>query len=200
MMHELRGETESAEEIVFPDLIPLYGLSDIRGSSSMRNQAIVSDLLAQLDLALNVIRAAQSERPQPALAQLAFRLQRYVESMHPEMATEDESSILAYLSDQIEPLFDDLSQLGPAVAAEVERDEVEPVGERRRQVVPPVRVRTATVEQRDRGAPGLAPLEGVELDAREAAAGRRAEASAARVHGGGSLPVRTGVRPREREA
>ena len=120
MMHELRGEAEGAEEIIFPDLIPLYGLSDIRGSSSLRNEAIVSDLLDQLELASNVIKAAQSEKPQPALGQLGFRLTRYIESLHPEMATEDESSIAAFLTGQIEPLFEELARLDPVVAKKVE--------------------------------------------------------------------------------
>jgi len=120
MRHELRGDTEGAEEIVLSDLVPLYGLSDVRGSSLLRNRAIVADLLAQLELALKVVRAAQSERPQPALGQLAFRLTRHIDSMHPDMATEDETSTLAFLRDQVEPLFDDLSQLDSAVAAEVQ--------------------------------------------------------------------------------
>lgn len=119
LMRELRGETEGAEEIVFHDLMPLYGLSDIRGSSSLRNAAIVSDLLSQLQLASSVISAAQLERPQPALGQLEFRLEQYIETLHPEMATEDESSILAYLHAQIEPLFEDLARLDPKVEAEV---------------------------------------------------------------------------------
>ena len=120
LMHELRGDVEGAEEIVFHDLIPLYGLSDIRGSSSLRSEAIASDLLAQLQLAINVIKAAQSERPQPALGELEFRLYGYMESIHPDMATEDESAIVDYLHDHIEPLFEELARLAPAVAAGVE--------------------------------------------------------------------------------
>ena len=117
---ELKGEPEGAEDIVFRDLVPLYGLSDIRSSSSLRNSAIVSDLLAQLELAKTVIAAAQSARPQPALGELGFRLTQYLESLHPGMATEDESSLIDYLQREIEPLFDDLAALDPAVAERVD--------------------------------------------------------------------------------
>ena len=120
LQRELRGEMEGAEEIVFRDLVPLYGLTDIRSSSNLRNSAIVSDLLAQLELARTVITAAQSARPQPALGELGFRLTSYIESLHPEMATEDESSLIDYLQRAIEPLFDELAPLDPAVATGVE--------------------------------------------------------------------------------
>lgn len=128
MRHELRGETRQAEEIVLPGLIPLYGLTDIRSSSAIRNRVIVADLLAQIRLASRVVDAAQSERPQPALGQLGYRLEEYAESLHPEMATEDESSILAYLQRQIEPLFDELAALGPRVAEAVSayREAIDP--------------------------------------------------------------------------
>ncbi|MDX1417953.1 MAG: hypothetical protein R3293_27375, partial [Candidatus Promineifilaceae bacterium] len=37
------------EEIVFDEVYPLYGLSDIRGSSTHRVQSIQSDLIQQLN-------------------------------------------------------------------------------------------------------------------------------------------------------
>jgi hypothetical protein len=117
---ELSAEAEDAEEIVFGDLVPLYGLSDIRSSSSLRNSAIVEDLRTQVRLATAVINSAQSVRPQPALGEFGYRLERYASFLHAEMATEDESSLIEYLQGQIEPLFDDLGRLDPEVAASVE--------------------------------------------------------------------------------
>jgi hypothetical protein len=120
LQQELRGDVEGAEEIVFRDLIPLYGLSDIRGSSSLRNRAVVADLLEQLELANAVIKSAQSAGPQPALGELEYRITRSVESLHPEMATEDESSVLDHLQRKVEPLFEHLAALDPTVREAVE--------------------------------------------------------------------------------
>src|SRR5262249_53684879 len=46
------------EPIVFEGVYPLYGLADIRGSSTQRAYAIQSDLLTQLGLARAVLQAA----------------------------------------------------------------------------------------------------------------------------------------------
>src|SRR5262249_56149043 len=46
------------EPIVFEGVYPLYGLADIRGSSTQRGQAIQADLLTQLGLARAVVQAA----------------------------------------------------------------------------------------------------------------------------------------------
>ena len=46
------------EQIVFHDVYPLYGLVDMRNSSRIRNEAIRADLREQLQLALDVINAA----------------------------------------------------------------------------------------------------------------------------------------------
>jgi hypothetical protein len=51
------------ERIVFPDVYPLYAIADIRGSSTQRSWAIQSDLLAQLGLARDALRAAHAARP-----------------------------------------------------------------------------------------------------------------------------------------
>jgi hypothetical protein len=52
------------EPIVFSDVYPLYAIADIRGSSTQRSSAIQADLLAQLALARDVLRAAHDARRQ----------------------------------------------------------------------------------------------------------------------------------------
>ena len=72
-LERLRGTASplaEIEPIVFSDVYPLYGLSDIRGSSTQRAFSIQSDLLSQLSLARQVVRAAHDVRPLPALDEL----------------------------------------------------------------------------------------------------------------------------------
>eukprot|EP01090_Pellita_catalonica_P016891 TRINITY_DN4982_c0_g3_i7.p1 TRINITY_DN4982_c0_g3~~TRINITY_DN4982_c0_g3_i7.p1 ORF type:complete len:379 (+),score=62.16 TRINITY_DN4982_c0_g3_i7:163-1137(+) len=47
-------EKVKIEDIIFPDVHPLYGQSDIKGSSVARNAAIKEDLITQLSLAIPV--------------------------------------------------------------------------------------------------------------------------------------------------
>jgi len=51
------------------------------------------------------------------------------------------------------------------VAALIERDHVEPVGERGRHQIEPVSVRRAAVQEAERGATGRAPLEEAQAEA-----------------------------------
>src|SRR5215471_990683 len=59
------------EPIVFENVYPLYGLADIRGASVQRGVAIQADLLTQLRLAADVLRAACEARSLPALDELS---------------------------------------------------------------------------------------------------------------------------------
>ena len=60
-----RADSGEMEPIVFRDVHPLYAVSDIRGSSTHRAWAIQADLLTQLGLAREVLRAAYDD-PAPA--------------------------------------------------------------------------------------------------------------------------------------
>ncbi len=66
------------EPIVFEGVYPLYGLADIRGSSVQRSVAIQADLLTQLGLAADVLRAACDARSLPALDELRYRVDKRI--------------------------------------------------------------------------------------------------------------------------
>ncbi len=105
------GQDRSAgemEPIVFEGVYPLYGLSDIRGSSTQRNECIRADLAGQLSLALDVVRAAAAVKPMPIFDELDFRLSGMVDSVIEHLGSGDELSILDYLRSEVEPLFQHL--------------------------------------------------------------------------------------------
>jgi len=109
-----------AEEIVFPEVYPLYGLTDIRGSSTARASAIQADLLAQIGAARSVVAAAADARPIPALDELDHRLAQLVTRVSEGLVSDDESEVLGVLAREIEPLLDELSTFGPTVATQVD--------------------------------------------------------------------------------
>jgi hypothetical protein len=112
--HEGEEATE-LEPIVFRDVYPLYAASDIRGSSVQRNVAIQADLGAHLRLALAVVEAARAARPLPILDETAYRIERHARQIAQVLASGDEVAVLAFLRQQVEPLFDHLAGFGPAV-------------------------------------------------------------------------------------
>ena len=75
------GESSEMASIVFPNVVPLYGQADIRGSSDARNRSIQADLTSQLELAKEVIHWAQKAKSWPLLGEYQFRIERRISSM-----------------------------------------------------------------------------------------------------------------------
>src|SRR5262247_2050222 len=77
--HQRHSSVEGGAEmepIVFEGVQPLYGLADIRGASVQRGVAIQADLLTQLRLGADVLRAASEARSLPALDELRYRVDK----------------------------------------------------------------------------------------------------------------------------
>jgi hypothetical protein len=108
------------QPIVFPNVYPLYALSDIRGSSTQRALAIQTDLLTQLGLAREVIRAAQEDRELPALGELLYRIDRSIAEVSGALTAGGEVGVIAFLRSDVEGLFDHLQTFGAAVQARIE--------------------------------------------------------------------------------
>ena len=108
------------EPIVFEGVHPLYGLSDIRGSSVQRALAIQADLLSQLNLAAAVVQAAGRARSLPALDELGYRISKQVAQIERGLSSGDEVGIIAFLRAQVEHLFDYLGQFGREVRSRIE--------------------------------------------------------------------------------
>ena len=108
-----------AGRIIFKNVYPLYGLSDIRHSSATRNTAIQNDLLEQLSLAHNVIVEAAIERPLPVLDQISFRISQYADRIAKGASTEDETTVLEFLRHDVESLFVRLESFGERVVERI---------------------------------------------------------------------------------
>ena len=107
------------EPIVFEGVYPLYGLADIRGSSTQRAHAIQSDLLTQLGLARAVVQAANEVRPMPALDELMYRIDAHASRIERSLSSSDEVGIIAFLQAEVERLLDHLSTFGPGARERV---------------------------------------------------------------------------------
>jgi GAF domain-containing protein len=116
------------EPIVFRDVYPLYAVSDIRGSSTHRAWAIQADLLTQLGLARDVLRAAHDARALPILDQLTHRIDGHVAEIEVTLRSGDELGVMNFLKADVEPLFDHLQTFGGSVRERIDayRAKVDP--------------------------------------------------------------------------
>ena len=108
------------EPIVFRDVHPLYAVSDIRGSSTHRAWAIQADLLTQLGLARDVLRAAHDARALPILDQLTHRIDGHVAEIEVTLRSGDELGVMRFLKADVEPLFDHLQTFGDGVRERID--------------------------------------------------------------------------------
>ncbi|MFN0159211.1 MAG: GAF domain-containing protein [Bacteroidota bacterium] len=115
LQNAANGQTAEMEEIVFHDVYPLYGLSDIRESSSRRNKAIQTDLIDQLQMALDIASLASTVRPLPYLDELCHRIQKHINNIQEGLGSGDETGIIYFLRSEVESLFATLQDFHPKV-------------------------------------------------------------------------------------
>lgn len=108
-----------SQPIAFENVYPLYGISDIRGSSLARDRAIQSDLLAQFRQALTILDCACAAKDLPLLNQLRIDLQEYISNLEAGVTVEAEVRGGQYLQENIEGDLDYLASLDEATAAAV---------------------------------------------------------------------------------
>ncbi len=107
------------EPVIFTQVYPIYGISDIRGSSAERNRAIQTDLLEQFRLGLAIVEAVCETHSQALVEQLRLDLQDYINQLQAEVTVDAEVSGVRYLRDRLEIYFDYFTQCGPTALAAV---------------------------------------------------------------------------------
>ena len=129
MERRRHGEASEMESIVFKDVIPFFGQSDIRGSSKARNKGIQQDLTTQMSLALKVMDAGIVERPWPMLKEFRHRIGSWIDHISKGVDSGDENAVATFLNHEVAPSYDDLMELGPEVRHHIEtyRNAVDPV-------------------------------------------------------------------------
>ncbi len=115
-----QGGTRTMESIVFEDVYPLYGVSDIRDSSIKRNRCIQADLTDQLQMAREIVEEARKLRPMPILNEIVFRINKHIDNIRRGLSSGDELSTLDFLRSNVESLFAIFRELDPSVKAKVE--------------------------------------------------------------------------------
>jgi GAF domain-containing protein len=122
----LKREVEDAakmEEIVFPEVYPLYGAIDIRHSSLIRNQSIQDDLVRQLELARNVLSEAFLVGKMPIYDQLIYKIDFFIDGIQKGLSSGDEVNVLSFIRKDIESLFSHFTGNNPDLQAAIQEYE-----------------------------------------------------------------------------
>ena len=112
-------EKPKLDEIIFNDVYPLFGQSDIKGSSIARNIAIKEDLTTQLTLAINILNEACSVEKLPIYEELIFRIKEYSSSVSHGLKAGDEIAIIDFLKRDIYPVFNHIKKVNESLSEHV---------------------------------------------------------------------------------
>lgn len=117
------------ESIIFKEVVPFYGQSDIRGSSLARNKGIAQDLTDQLGLALDIMETAGNQRPWPILQEYKYRIQKKIQEISDGVLSNDENAVFSLVHEEISPTFEALMELGPDIHRQIEayRNALDPI-------------------------------------------------------------------------
>ncbi len=113
------SDTAKLDEIVFNEVYPLFGQSDIKGSSNARNKAIKEDLTTQLFLAISVLEDACKSEKLPIYNELMFRVSTYLNDVKSGLNAGDEVTILEFLNREIYPVFNHIKEINSALSKKV---------------------------------------------------------------------------------
>ncbi|MFY9241658.1 MAG: GAF domain-containing protein [Polaribacter sp.] len=113
------NENAKLDEIIFDNVYPLYGQSDIKGSSAARNNAIKEDLVTQLTLAINVLEEACKKESLPIYKELMFRVSTYLKDVKKDLNAGDEINIVEFLSREIYPVFNHIKEIDSELSKNV---------------------------------------------------------------------------------
>jgi hypothetical protein len=105
--------------VVFESVYPLYGISDIRGSSDERNRAIQRDLMTQFRLALAVVEASGKAMGNALMGQLALDLADHITALESGVTVDSEVTLLRYLQEEVEGHFEYFAQHSAEAAAAI---------------------------------------------------------------------------------
>jgi hypothetical protein len=108
------------KEIVFDNVVPLYGQIDIKGSSVARNTAIQEDLVKQLNLASKIIEKANILYKLPIYSDLLFRINECLNNIKDGLNSGDEVTLTDFLNKDIYPVFNHLKSLNNSFKSDID--------------------------------------------------------------------------------
>lgn len=116
------GKNNNAQigNVVFEGVHPLYAAIDIRNSSIERNAASCKDYQKQLQTALSILNNTDSLFI-PVLESIRYKCNRFLNSIHDGLTTENELKINDFFKIELEPFLLYLAKKHPSFASHVNK-------------------------------------------------------------------------------
>ncbi|MEO6696084.1 MAG: GAF domain-containing protein, partial [Ignavibacteria bacterium] len=103
------------EDIVFENIYPFYGYSDVKDSSVSRNSAVRDDLIENLKLVQEIILTASHETDMPILEELSFRISGHMQQLKEGKILSIEMDAINFLRTEVEATLVYLKDLNPEI-------------------------------------------------------------------------------------
>jgi hypothetical protein len=124
MIAQHSGGNPNFKDIVFKEVFPLYGQMDIKGSSTIRNEGVVLDLVKQIDGIEAVLKAAHLLTSMDVYEELMYRIDGFKHGIQDGLSAGSEHKTLKFVEGEINPVFAHLrtkhEELHPALDAYTE--------------------------------------------------------------------------------
>ncbi len=120
------NKSEALEEIVFPDVYPLYGQIDVKGSSEARNGSVQNDLKLQLNELSKLLKLVRERKPK-ALEEEQEQISRFLTWLESPILANTEHQIINYLDHRIHGALREIKteSLMPLIRAYFSENEIE---------------------------------------------------------------------------
>ena len=107
-------------QIVFENVYPLFGMSDIRNSSVYRNASIREDLVTNLKAARQVLTTLYHHKQMDIFNELGFRVDKALDHIKSGLASGDESNILEFIRGDVNHALEFYREAEPETAKSIQ--------------------------------------------------------------------------------
>ncbi|EDM36689.1 hypothetical protein PBAL39_25515 [Pedobacter sp. BAL39] len=108
ILHQQIGKDYKLKEIVFPDVYPLYGQVDIKGSSEARNASVKHDLTVQIDMLVPLLQQIAGTDVPDVRMELQ-QLNLFKDVLELPMRASTEQQMTSYFAEHLHPLLEELA-------------------------------------------------------------------------------------------
>jgi hypothetical protein len=98
------------QEITFDNLVPMYGQTDVQGSSMVRNRSAQIDLAFQLRRVLNLLQYLYSTKENVAIISIVVQIEELLETLNKGFEVSTEQLITGYLKTVVHPVLQEYSR------------------------------------------------------------------------------------------
>ena len=117
------NEEPVLKDLDFPNVYPLYGQLDIKGSSTIRNEVIQKDITSQLTAVKNIILRALNKNKLPLYEELNFRIGNFIKSISKGLQAGSEHDIIHFLRRDVYPVFEHLKKSDKGLSGQIKKYE-----------------------------------------------------------------------------